>query len=159
MRTLTRLHRWFGRRTDRLLRAPVPLRNAVGEKWPKDRVGEFGEKVASRWLWLEGGCEVLYQNFQAREGGEVDIVAREGEILLFIEVKTRTSTTFGRPALAVDAEKQALIIRGARAYMSLLRWPALCFRFDIAEVVLTDQRPPAVTWVRGAFTLPPSLRW
>jgi len=156
---LARLHQWASRRADRLLSRPVVLFDGEGAKWDKDRVGRFGEQVACRWLWLEGGCRVLHRNFRAREGGELDIVARDQETLAFIEVKTRTSVAYGRPALAVDAEKQALIIRGARAWMSLLGWPAISFRFDIAEVVLTQGAPPAVTWVRGAFSLPDSLRW
>ena len=155
---IARLHRWASRRADRLLCSPVPLIDGTGEKWDKDRVGRFGEEVAGRWLWLEGGCRVLFRNFRGRDGGELDIVARDGEVLAFVEVKTRTSMAYGRPALAVDAEKRALIIRGARAWMSLLGWPAIHFRFDIAEVLLTDGAPPAVTWVRGAFSLPESLR-
>jgi putative endonuclease len=154
-----RLCRWVVRRNDRLLRTAVPLVDDAGGKWDKDRVGRFGEEVAGRWLWLVGGCRVLYRNFRARDGGELDIVARDGETLAFVEVKTRTSVAFGRPALAVDAEKQALIIRGAREWMSMLGWPEIYFRFDIVEVVLRDGEAPAVTWVRGAFSLPDHLRW
>lgn len=160
---LTTLHeplsRWVGRRTDRLLRAPVPLLDGAGEKWNKDRVGRFGEEVAARWLWLEGGCKVLRRNFRAPGGGELDVVARDGETLVFAEVKTRTSVAFGRPALAVDEAKRGLIIRGAREWMRLLGWPEIMFRFDVVEVVLADREPPAVTWVRGAFSLPENLRW
>lgn len=156
---LTCMCRWIARLTDRVLVAPVPLVNAEGEKWSSERVGRFGEMVAERWLRVEGGCRVLYRNFRARDGGELDIVARDGETLAFIEVKTRTSVSFGRPALAVDAKKQALIIRGAREWMSMLGWPEIYFRFDVVEVVLGDGQPPAVTWVRGAFSLPEYLRW
>ena len=147
------------RRCDRLLRAPVTLEDERGEAWPTARIGAFGEQVARRWLWLVGGCRILHANFRAPGGGELDLVVRDGEALVFVEVKTRTSLEFGRPALAVDAEKQALIIRGARAWMGLLRWPQICFRFDIVEVVLAAGRPPSVTWVRSAFFLPDHLRW
>lgn len=155
----TRLGRWAARCSDRVLKSPVCLVDADGAAWDTGRIGRFGEAVAGRWLWLEGGCRVLYRNFRARDGGELDLVARDGDTLAFIEVKTRTSMAYGRPALAVDAQKQALIIRGARAWFSLLGWPEVYFRFDVVEVVLSDGAPPAVTWVRSAFSLPDHLRW
>ena len=158
-RPFTRLLRWAARRSDRLLTTPVSLIDANGEPWDTARIGRVGEAVAGRWLRLEGGCRILYRNFRARDGGELDLVARDGETLTFVEVKTRTSLAYGRPALAVDARKQALIIRGARGWLSLLGWPELHFRFDVVEVVLSDGAPPAVTWVRSAFSLPDHLRW
>ena len=153
------MRRWAARRVDRVLPRPVALFDADGDKWDSDRVGRFGEEVARRWLRIEAGCRILCCNFRARDGGELDVVARDGDTLVFVEVKTRTSTAFGRPALAVDATKQALIIRGARAWMSMLGWPETYFRFDIVEVVLADGEAPAVTWVRSAFSLPDHLRW
>lgn len=162
MKTISRwthLCRWAARRFDRVLLKPVALLDANGDKWEPDRVGRFGEDVARRWLRIEAGCRILYRNFRARDGGELDIVVRDADALVFVEVKTRTSTAFGRPALAVDARKQALIIRGARAWMSMLGWPETYFRFDVVEVLLADGEPPAVTWVRSAFSLPDHLRW
>ena len=151
--------RWIGRRTDRLLNRPVALFDGAGEKWDKDRVGRFGEEAAARWLRLEAGCRILYRNFRAPEGGEVDITCRDGATLVFAEVKTLTSDLYGRPAFAVDPEKQRLIIRGAREWMRLLEWPRIVFRFDIIEVQLADQKRPTVTWLRSAFHLPEQERW
>lgn len=156
---LSTFHRWLARGWDRSLRDPVTLHDERGAPWTTARIGEFGEHVARRWLWLVGGCRILYANFRPPGGGELDLVVRDGETLAFIEVKTRTSVEFGRPALAVDAAKQALIVRGARAWMGLLGWPEIYFRFDIVEVVLGAGRPPEVTWVRSAFFLPDHLRW
>ncbi|MFN0130854.1 MAG: YraN family protein [Verrucomicrobiales bacterium] len=153
------VYRWVVRHFDRLLKDPVVLVDARGEKWPSDRVGRFGELVAARWLWLTGGCRVLRRNFRGRDGGELDLVIRDGDVLGFVEVKTRTSTAFGRPALAVDREKQGLVVRGARQWMSMLGWPEIYFRFDVVEVVLNNGDPPLVTWIRGAFHLPDHLRW
>jgi len=147
------------RRPNRLLTAPVDLVDADGTAWDTARIGRFGEAVAGHWLRREAGCGILHRNFRARHGGELDLVVRDGDTLVFVEVKTRTSTDYGRPALAVDATKQALIIRGARAWLSLLGWPELMFRFDVVEVVLRAGAPPSVTWVRSAFALPDHLRW
>ena len=58
--------------------------------------GARGEKLARRHLRREG-YKILYRNFRGRTGGEIDIVCRDGETLVFVEVKTRSSEDFGRP--------------------------------------------------------------
>ncbi len=113
-------------------------------------MGRRGEDVAARWLYVNG-CKVLYRNYRAPKGGEVDIVCREGPVLAFVEVKTRTSTAYGRPALAVTVDKQALILRGASAYLRLLRNREIPWRLDVVEVLLIPGRKPEVNWIRSAF--------
>jgi putative endonuclease len=141
------------RSVDPTFRRPVSLEHPNGESWDKDVLGREGERLAARWLGLHGGCSVLLQNFRADDGGEVDIVCRHRDILVFAEVKTRTSDLHGRPAAAVTPDKQALIIRGAREWLRLLGKPQVPFRFDIIEVMLTHGRPPDVNWLQGAFTI------
>ena len=98
---------------------------------------------------------MLYQNFRpARGGGEIDLVCRHADTLVFVEVKTRRNADFGRPAEAVDAEKQELVQRGARAWLRLLRNPAVPYRFDIVEVLAAPGRDPVCTVIEHAFTLP-----
>lgn len=99
---------------------------------------------------------MLYRGFRARGGGEVDLVARDGDTLAFIEVKTRTSLDFGRPYEAVNQAKQMLIIRGALAWLRALDDPDILFRFDIAEVLIPPGAPPEFHVIRDAFTLPSS---
>ncbi len=113
-------------------------------------IGDFGEKVAREWLWSQG-CRVLYRNFRAPQGGEVDIVAREGRILCFVEVKTRSKKGGGRPADAVDQAKQELIERGAREWLNLLKTREIPCRYDIMEVLLLEGKRPEVIWIRNAF--------
>ncbi len=86
----------------------------------------------------------------------MDLVARDGDTLAFIEVKTRSSLDFGRPSEAVDAAKEALIIRGALAWLRALDHPDILFRFDIAEVLIAPGAPPEFHLIRDAFTLPAS---
>ena len=103
----------------------------------------------------ENGYKVLYRNFRAPGGGEVDIVCRDraAATLVFIEVKTRSTDQFGAPAEAVTADKQRLIARGALAWLRLLDNPAILFRFDIVEVVFAGDVPvPSI--IRNAFQLP-----
>jgi putative endonuclease len=116
----------------------------------RQAVGLLGERVAAEWLRARG-AKVLYRNFRAPKGGEVDIVAREEKVLCFVEVKTRTREGVGRPLDAVDREKQRLIERGANHWLKLLQTRDLPWRFDVVEIILLDGQPPKVTWVKNAF--------
>ena len=113
-------------------------------------IGDLGEKVAREWLWASRR-KVLYRNFRAPRGGEVDIVVREGRMLCFVEVKTRTKQGEGRAYEAVDRPKQQLIERGAREWLRLLGRRDLPCRYDIMEVILRDGKRPEVTLIPNAF--------
>ncbi len=65
----------------------------------KDAVGQYGERVAAQHL-IDSGLEILDRNWRCRDG-ELDIVARDGDVIVFCEVKTRSSTAYGDPAEAV----------------------------------------------------------
>ena len=99
---------------------------------------------------------ILYRNFRAPGGGEVDIVCRDKpeDTLVFVEVKTRATEERGRPADAVDYEKQRLVARGAMAWLRLLNFPDIRFRFDIVEVLAATRENPEITHIRNAFPLP-----
>ena len=101
---------------------------------------------------------MLYRNFRAPRGGEVDLVCRDGDELVFVEVKTRSTRDYGSPASAVNREKQALIARGALAWLRLLDHPDIIFRFDILEVVI-DESGASFHLVRAAFALPEPHRY
>lgn len=113
-------------------------------------VGELGERIACAWL-RANRCRVLYRNFRGPRGGEVDIVARDGRVLAFVEVKTRTAGGRGRPLEAVDKDKQRLIERGANVWLRMLGTRDLPWRFDVIEVVLEDGERPRVHRVKDAF--------
>ncbi len=81
---------------------------------------------------------------------EADIVARQGETLVFVEVKTRASEDFGSPDRAIGAEKQKNIIRAARAYVTRAGIDWSHVRFDTISVVMTD--PPSLTHEKDAFS-------
>lgn len=132
-------------------------RTLLGEPLSHLEIGELGEQLAVHWL-RQHGRQVLYRNFAAASGGEVDIVCRHRHTLTFIEVKTRTRVDHRRPADAVTQEKQHLIQRGARAWLRLLKNPVAAFRFDIAEVILTDGEVPNINVIENAFQLPAGER-
>ena len=113
-------------------------------------LGLLGERIARAWL-RASGAKVLYRNFKAPRGGEVDIVARHGKLLLFTEVKTRRAGGIGRPLDAVDREKARLIERGANEWLRLLGTREIPWRFDVIEVILTDGERPLVRRVENVF--------
>lgn len=84
----------------------------------------------------------------------MDIVCRDGDWLVFIEVKTRTSDQYGRPVAAVNRDKQALIVKGAMAWLRELNFPDLKFRFDVVEVVLLEGEAPKIEHLRNVFEMP-----
>jgi putative endonuclease len=117
------------------------------------RLGARGEKLAARFLRREG-FKVLYRNFRGRRGGEIDLVCRDDDTLVFVEVKTRTREDFGRPSDAVKRQKQRRISLGALAWLRLLGNPDVTFRFDIVEVVVAQDAKPRIELIRNAFQLP-----
>ena len=117
------------------------------------RLGTRGEKLACRFL-RRNGYKVLYRNFRGRTGGEIDIVCRDNDTLVFVEVKTRRHEDFGRPSDAVDRDKQKRIARGGLAWLRLLDNPDILFRFDVVEVVIADGSRPRFELLRNAFSLP-----
>ncbi|MCW5211512.1 YraN family protein [Desulfobulbus sp. TB] len=100
----------------------------------KKAVGSFGEDCAVKHL-AQQGYTILERNFRLRIG-EVDIIARDGEYLVFIEVKTRRSQQFGSPFEAVDIRKQQQIVHVASAY---IRGREIPVRFDVVAVHLHGQ--------------------
>jgi len=116
------------------------------------RRGARGETLACRYL-KRNGYKVLYRNFRGRSGGEIDVVCRDNDTLVFIEVKTRGREDFGRPVEAVDREKRKRISRGALAWLRMLDNPDILFRFDVVEVIMVDDAKPRVELVRNAFPL------
>ena len=113
------------------------------------RRGRLGERAAKRQL-KKVGLKFLYANF-ASEHGEIDLIFREGKTLVFVEVKTRSSESWTRPAAAVNADKQRKLIATARDYLRLLRHPNVPYRFDIVEVLLADGRVDEVRHQPNAF--------
>lgn len=99
---------------------------------------------------------MLHRNYRAPRGGEVDITCRHGDILVFVEVKTRTAAANakGRPADAVNHAKRKLITQGARAWLRMLDDPEISYRFDIVEVLAAPGKKPSCNVIEGAFTLP-----
>lgn len=110
--------------------------------------GRRGEALAAAYL-EEKGCVVLARNYRAL-GCEVDVIAQDGETLVFAEVKARAGLAYGLGREAVGPGKQAHILRAAQSYLQENGgFERLC-RFDVLEV---DLRTGRVAWIQNAFGL------
>jgi putative endonuclease len=112
--------------------------------------GRRGEDVAAA-LVTRLGWRLVERNFRCR-AGEIDVVALDGDTVVFVEVRTRAGPGFGTPHESVDGRKQAQVGRVARHFLSARGWHERPARFDVIGVRL-DAEPPAVEHVRGAFDL------
>ena len=128
------------------LKPPSPSEGAAA-------LGRWGEVAAARHL-RRAGYRILYRNFRARGGGEVDLICRDRRehTLVFVEVKTRRSEQFGRGMDAIDDTKRRLITKGAMAWLRLLEMPDVPFRFDVVEIIIEPTLEIELT--RNAFNLP-----
>lgn len=131
---------------------------ATGQRPEHLRRGARGEKLAAKFL-RRRGYKILYRNFRGRSGGEIDLVARDGDTLVFVEVKTRGSEEFGRPFETISREQQRRIARGGLAWLRLLDDPEIFFRFDVVEVLIGHDSQPKLELIQNAFTLPASYMY
>ena len=115
------------------------------------RYGTLGEKAARRHL-RKLGLKFLIGNFRSPRG-EVDLIFRDADCLVFVEVKTRSSEDWTRPAAAVDFDKKRLLSQAALDYLRLLKIPRIKFRFDIVEVLLSEGVVSEVRHLPNAFNL------
>ncbi len=105
--------------------------------------------MAERFL-TDLGFRVIERNLRSARG-EIDLVAYEGDLLVFIEVKTRRDERFGRPEEAVGPRKQARLVRLASAYLARKRLSDRTCRFDLVSVRWRDSRRPVIELMRDAF--------
>lgn len=112
-------------------------------------VGTLGEQAAATSL-EEQGYEILHRNYRVRNG-ELDIVAERDGVLVFFEVKTRTSTTFGLPEEAVHYRKQKRLRLLASEYLRRERPRANTLRFDVIAVAASGGCISELRHIQNAF--------
>lgn len=123
------------------------------------RRGRLGETAARRHL-EDAGLRFLTANYRSARGrGEIDLVFRDGEALVFVEVKTRSAGGWTRPAAAVNARKRRLISRTALDYLRQLPDPRVRIRFDVVEVLLAGGEVREVRHLPGTFALSAPSRY
>ena len=119
--------------------------------------GDLGEDAAKRHL-QQCGLKFLTRNYRSARG-EIDLIFRIEDCLVFVEVKTRSSGGWLRPAAAVNFRKRLLLARTALDYLRHLKNPEVKFRFDIVEVLLEEGRVVEVRHLENCFSLPEGMRY
>ena len=139
----TALAQFIGERLHRYESTPAPKLATATE------IGAYGERVAASFL-RRHGYKVLTRNYQTTRG-EIDLVCRHGDVLVFVEVKTRAEVNLVRPAEAIDAAKEEALRQTARRYLELLDRAEINYRFDAVEVRLKAGDVPACTLAPNYF--------
>ena len=116
----------------------------------KKELGKKGEQLALRYL-KKSGYRIIQTNYVCKLG-EMDIIAQENDTLAFIEVKTRTSTTFGPPQLAVNSAKQMQLSKVALYFLKEKKLEDTKARFDVVAILLRP-RGEEIELIKDAFDL------
>jgi putative endonuclease len=126
------------------------IKSLFGDDRPQHlRHGELGEGAAKKHL-KQRGLKYLTANFRDKYG-EIDLIFRDGDVLAFVEVKTRSSEEWTRPADAVDLKKQRRLTRTADGYLRKIGYPEVSHRFDIVEVLLRNGEVDDIRHLPDAF--------
>jgi putative endonuclease len=130
----------------------------AGKEKPEHlRRGELGERAAKKFLQKQG-LKFLAANFRSARG-EIDLIFRDGDCLAFVEVKTRSSEDWMRPAAAVNAERRRRLSQCALDYLRRLKNPAVKIRFDIVEVLLVEGKVFEVRHLPNTFAMAKPFRY
>ena len=121
------------------------------------RRGELGERAAKKFLQKQG-LKFLASNFRSARG-EIDLIFRDEDCLAFVEVKTRSSEDWARPASAVNAERRRRLSQCALDYLRLLKNPTVKIRFDIVEVLLADGAVREIRHLPNTFAMSKPFRY
>ena len=124
----------------------------------RQQTGLWGEREAEQHLKAKG-YKILGRRLRIGPRDEIDLVARSGDSLIFIEIKTRADEAFGRPFSAVDRNKQFHLARAAVRYLKRLKTQPANFRFDVVEIVGSqNSSKPVIRHIENAFHLPKNFR-
>ncbi len=115
----------------------------------KRKIGEKGEDIAAAYLESKGWL-IIDRNYFF-EKAEVDIVATDGTFIVFVEVKLRSNTYFGRPEEFVTPEKEKNIKKAAEAWVYERKMETAAVRFDIISIVQKENEAPDITHFEDAF--------
>jgi putative endonuclease len=127
---------------------------------PASAAGAEGEHRAAEYLAGREGYAIVARNWRNPRDPrqEIDLVCRDGEVLVFVEVKTRASTALVPGFFAVNRRKKKVLRRAIHAYLTQLHLRPRTFRFDVAEVVTDNHAPPQVRHYQNVPLFPKSYQ-
>ncbi len=117
----------------------------------KKTLGDKGEKLAVSWLGKKG-YEVVTKNYR-KFGAEIDIIAMDGNTVVFVEVKSRSNNAFGLPAESVTIKKQSQIVKAAMVYLSEEEKESCPCRFDVVSVFWHTSGKHKIEHIVNAFSV------
>lgn len=123
----------------------------MSDKSSNSSLGGIGESIAVTYLKGQG-FKIVECNFRS-VCGEIDIIARDGRALVFVEVKCRKNYNYGVPQLAVTPFKQRQISKAALVWLSKKKLFDAEARFDVVAIVLREHELPVIEHIRNAFEL------
>ena len=115
------------------------------------KLGDEGERLAERFL-RRHGYKILARNYRCHFG-EIDIIARDGEIIAFVEVKARSSKQYGSAFEAITAGKMQRLARVARHYLAVCGLDNAFTRFDVVGIQWDADGMPESSLIKDAFRL------
>ena len=115
----------------------------------KKETGDIGEEIAAG-LLEDSGFEIIERNYRYGRG-EIDIIAKDNDVLVFVEVKTRKNLEFGPPELAITKNKQRQIKKIAEAYLFENEIIDIDCRIDVIAILLKKNLPPEINHIKNAF--------
>lgn len=122
--------------------------------YERHEVGKIGENISTKYL-EQIGYEILQRNFECKQG-EIDIIAKDKEEIVFVEVKTRANMLYGKPKEAVDTIKQKHIYKSAEFYIYIKHLENLPVRIDVIEVYKKKEKY-ILNHIKNAITEKPKI--
>lgn len=122
--------------------------------YERHEVGKIGENIATKYL-EQIGYEIIQRNFECKQG-EIDIIAKDKEEIVFVEVKTRANTLYGKPKEAVDTIKKKHIYKSAEFYIYIKHLENLPVRIDVIEVYKKKEKY-FLNHIKNAITEKPKI--
>ncbi|MFZ5966363.1 MAG: YraN family protein [Bacillota bacterium] len=114
-------------------------------------IGSKGETIARDYL-VKKAYKIIQMNYR-NHFGEIDIIAKDKDTYIFVEVKTRKNLSFGRPIEAINYKKQSHLIKTAYAYLAAKNLSSSNFRFDAIEVLLHEDAKPSINHIENIIEL------
>ncbi len=115
----------------------------------RQALGKWGENIAATYL-LDKGYEILERNVRTSYG-ELDLVTRFGDVLVFVEVKTRRTTEFGLPEKSITQQKMSHILQAAQSYLIAHEFPEIDWRIDVIAINKARGQSAVITHFENAI--------
>ena len=120
--------------------------------------GQFGEKKAAKYLKSECSYKVLSKNWRYKSG-ELDLVCNDGEVLVFVEVRTRRETALVQGFDSIGAHKRKVLLKSCKAYIRSLKLKPATFRFDVVQLTLNENGTCDLKHYKNSQLFPKDFRY